>query len=250
LAAGPDAILKAGFRPEAVLCNGVGLHNHPVTEHTLALVLAAARSLPEMFTAQQQGVWDRSLGDIEPIRAEPKFTTLRNARVLIWGYGTIARTLAPVLQQLGATVTGVATTGRDENGVRVIASEDIDTELAHTDVVIMLLPNLPETHDVMHLERMRLLPKHAWIINVGRGNSLNETDLDQALREGVIAGAAIDVAKQEPLPADSPLWNTPRLIITPHAAGGRPVDPEKLIEKNLAKFLAGETLDNLVERKA
>src|SRR5690606_31189074 len=99
-------------------------------------------------------VWNHELGGIEPVRSEPQFTTLRNARVLIWGYGTIARTLTPVLQQLGATVTGAATRARDDHGIRVVASTDIDAELATTDVLIMLLPSFPETDNVMNLTRM------------------------------------------------------------------------------------------------
>ncbi|MGB3414643.1 MAG: NAD(P)-dependent oxidoreductase [Microbacteriaceae bacterium] len=250
LAAGPDAILKAGFVPEAILTNGVGLHNSPVTEHALALLLAASRSLPAAAASQAKAEWNHAIGGLEDINAPKRLSSIRGSHIVIWGYGSIARTLTAVLQQLGATVSGVASRARTEGEVKVVATNEIDGLLPNTDALIMLLPSTPETDNVLDRRRMQLLPKHAWVINVGRGNSINEVDLDAALRAGDFAGAAIDVTKIEPLPADSPLWKTPNLIITPHAAGGRPVEPELLIQENLKKLLLNQPMENVVTRKS
>ena len=96
--------------------------------------------------------------------------------------------------------------------------------------------------------RLSLLPPHAWAINVGRGSSVDEAALNEALRAGRIGGAALDVFGAEPLPDTSPLWDAPNLILSPHAAGGRPQGAERLIAENLRRFLAGQPLQNIAER--
>jgi len=93
-----------------------------------------------------------------------------------------------------------------------------------------------------------LLPPHAWVVNVGRGATLDEAALLDALRADRLGGAALDVFETEPLPADSPLWDEPRVLISPHAAGGRPVGAGELITANLTAFLAGTELRNVVAR--
>src|SRR3954464_2092831 len=108
LAAGPDAVLAAGFPDGVVITAGIGLHDRPVTEHALALVLALVRRLPAAGRAQAEHRWARALGGVQPLHAPGRVTTLLDARVLIWGFGNIGQTLAPFLQQLGARVRGVA----------------------------------------------------------------------------------------------------------------------------------------------
>ncbi len=93
-----------------------------------------------------------------------------------------------------------------------------------------------------------LLPEHAVVVNVGRGSVLDEAALLSAVRAGSIAGAALDVFAQEPLPADSPLWDEPRILITPHAAGGRPIGAGELVTANVLAFLSGGELRNVVPR--
>ncbi|MEE6272495.1 phosphoglycerate dehydrogenase [Georgenia sp. MJ206] len=248
LSAGPDAVVAAGFADDVVITSGVGLHDLPVTEHALALMLALLRRLPAAAAAQVEHRWAAELGGRQELRPEGAVTSLIGTNVLIWGFGSIGQTLAPVLEALGAEVRGVARSAGERGGFDVVAETDIDGELAATDVLVMILPATPETERVLDAARLAALPEHALVVNVGRGTTVDEDALVAALTEGSIGGAAIDVTAVEPLPADSPLWDAPNLIITPHAAGGRPVNSGELIAHNAAALLAGEPLRNVVER--
>lgn len=248
LAAGPDAVLAAGFPDDVVVTSGSGLHDRPVTEHALALVLALVRRLPQAARAQAEHRWDDELGGLQPLHPEGKVTTLLEARVLIWGFGAIGQTLAPLLAQLGADVRGVARTAGERSGFPVVAEAELGQELGRTDVLIMILPSTPETRHALDAGRLAALPRHALVVNVGRGSTVDEAALAAALTEGGLAGAALDVTETEPLPADSPLWDVPRLVLTPHAAGGRPVGADALISGNLTALLDGAELRNVVER--
>lgn len=248
LAAGPDAVLAAGFADDVVVTSGVGLHNATVTEHALALTLSLVRRVPAALTAQAEHRWADELGGLQPLRPEGAVTSLIGARVLLWGFGGIAQTLAPVLTALGATVRGAARSAGTRAGFDVVAEDNLDGELAATDVLVMILPATPATEKALDAARLAALPAHAYVVNVGRGATVDEDALLAALTEGRIAGAAIDVTAVEPLPAESPLWDAPNLLITPHGAGGRPVNADALIEANVAAFLAGRELVNVVER--
>jgi phosphoglycerate dehydrogenase-like enzyme len=166
--------------------------------------------------------------------------------VLIWGYGSIAKTLTPYLAALGANVRGIARSQGVRNGVEVYAEDKLPELLPETDALVMILPGSDSTNNALNAERLKLLPKHAWVVNVGRGVSVDEDALADALEKGEIAGAALDVFKEEPLPESSRLWKTPNLIISPHAAGGRPQGCEGLIADNLRRFLAGQQLKNVI----
>jgi len=247
LAAGPDAVLAAGFRDDVVITSGSGLHDRPVTEHALALVLALVRRLPAAARAHAKNRWADELGGLQPLHPEGAVTTLLGARVLIWGFGAIGQTVAPLLDQLGAQVRGVARSSGERSGFAVIAEDDLHQELGRTDVLLMILPSTPATAQALNAERLAALPAHAYVVNVGRGSTVDESALVAALSDGRIAGAALDVTSTEPLPADSPLWDAPNLLLTPHAAGGRPVGADELISANLAALLAGRDLRNVVQ---
>ena len=248
LAAGPDSVLAAGFPDDVVITSGSGLHDRPVTEHALALVLALVRRLPAAARAQTEHRWADEIGGLQPLHPEGAVTTLLGARVLIWGFGAIGQTVAPLLAQLGAEVRGVARSSGERSGFAVVAEDDLLQELGQTDVLVMILPSTPATAQALDAERLAALPAHAYVVNVGRGSTVDEPALVAALSEGRIAGAALDVTSTEPLPADSPLWDAPDLVLTPHAAGGRPVGADELISANLAALLAGRDLRNVVER--
>jgi phosphoglycerate dehydrogenase-like enzyme len=245
--AGSDNAARAGFDSGVVIASGRGLHDRPVAEHTLALVLAAARRLHRAFAAQRDHEWATDIGGLQPEPSPGVFSTLRGARITLWGFGSIARTLEPHLTALGATVTGVARTPRQEGHVTVIDEAHLLDELPQTDVLIMILPSTPATRDALDAETLAALPTHAWVVNVGRGDAVDEPALMDALRSGRLAGAALDVTSTEPLPADSPLWDTPNLIITPHAAGGRPLGGLDLLAENLDALQAGRPLRNVVQ---
>lgn len=248
LAAGPDAVLGAGFPDDVVVTAGTGLHDRPVTEHALALILALVRRLPAAATAQREHRWADELGGLQPLHPDGAVTTVLGARVLIWGFGHIAQNLAPLLRQLGARVRGVGRSSGERSGFPVVAEQDVESELGRTDVLVMILPSTAATRNALDAARLAALPAHALVVNVGRGSTVDEPALVAALDEGRIAGAALDVTDVEPLPADSPLWEARNLVLTPHAAGGRPVGADELISANLAALLAGEGLRNVVQR--
>lgn len=233
LAAGPDQVAKAGFGNEVVICSGIGLHDRTVSEHTLALTLALVRSLPELGELQKRHVWSRELGGPQELHPAGPVTTLLDAQVTIWGFGSIGASVAGLFEALGAKVSGIARSTGQRHGYNVVATEEKDELLARTDVLVMILPNSEATQGALDAEVLATLPDTAYVVNVGRGPTVDETALIQALTDGGIAGAAIDVTSQEPLPEGDPLWDAPNLIITPHSAGGRPVGAEELIGHNL-----------------
>ncbi|EXJ85635.1 hypothetical protein A1O1_06001 [Capronia coronata CBS 617.96] len=247
LAAGPNDILNAGFDTSKVtITTGSGLHDRTVSEHTLGLLLNAARRFYEMRDYQLQNKWPGHLGGPQPDRPKNAFTTLRDANVLIWGFGNIAKALAPHLTALGAVVRGVARHPGVRNGIEVYSEDKLPELLPSTDALVMILPGSESTRNALNAERLKLLPSHAWVVNVGRGTSVDEAALVEALKKGEIGGAALDVFVKEPLPEDSPLWSAPNVIVSPHAAGGRPQDAEVLIADNLRRFLAGQALKNVI----
>ncbi|KAL2152837.1 hypothetical protein VTH82DRAFT_3992 [Thermothelomyces myriococcoides] len=245
LAAGPNDVLAAGFdRSQVQVTTGSGLHDRTVAEHALGLLLNAARRFYEMRDWQLQGKWPGHLGGPQPDREPGTFRTLRDARVLIWGYGNIARTLAPLLTALGAVVRGVARSPGVRGGVEVFGEDSLPRLLPETDALVMILPGDASTRHALNRDRLSLLPNHAWVVNVGRGSSVDEDALYDALQNDQIGGAALDVFEQEPLPEGNKLYGAKNLILSPHAAGGRPQGAEELIVDNLRRFLAQQELRN------
>ncbi|KAJ4175214.1 hypothetical protein NW754_005634 [Fusarium falciforme] len=247
LAAGPNDVLSAGFDTSKItVTTGSGLHDRTVAEHALGLLLNAARRFYEMRDYQLQGKWPGHLGGPQPDRPAGAFTTLRDARVLIWGFGNIAKTLTPHLLGLGAEVRGIARRRGVRDGIEVYGEDSLAELLPETDALVMILPGSDSTRHALNAERLKLLPKHAWVVNVGRGTSIDEDALVDALEKGEIGGAALDVFETEPLPEPSRLWKAPNVIVSPHAAGGRPQDSEGLIADNLRRFRAGQDLKNII----
>jgi phosphoglycerate dehydrogenase-like enzyme len=248
LAAGPDDVLAADFPPGVRITTGRSLHSDTVAEHTLALILAGLRGLNLLIAAQPEHTWRGDLGGARVEGADGRVETLHGANVLIWGFGSIAERLAPLLTTLGARVTGVARRAGTRAGYPVIAADGLPEALPDTDVLVMILPNAPDTQNALNAELLALLPSRAWVVNVGRGAIVDEDALVDALRAGSITGAALDVFRTEPLPADSPLWELPNVIITPHTAGGRPRGAADLVAANLEAYRAGGRLTNEINR--
>lgn len=245
LSAGTDGFLKAGIPQGAILTSGRGLHDRTVSEHTVAILLSLIRQLPQAYRDQQLHHWDDKRGP-KPLHSADRVSTLIDSRVLIWGFGSIGQQLAKILTTFGAEVRGVAQSAGVRAGFPVVASDDIRGELPDTDILVMILPSTPSTQGVLNAELLSLLPASSLICNVGRGVTVNEPDLISALYDGSIAGAALDVFAEEPLPADSPLWDAPNCVITSHVAGFRADGGSELVESNLKALLAGRQLRNVV----
>ncbi|GAA1487771.1 NAD(P)-dependent oxidoreductase [Brachybacterium sacelli] len=239
LSAGIDGILAAGFREDVVIAAGAGLHSLTVSEHALALLLSLLRRLPEAREAQSRHEWSTELGGLQPLHPEGRITTLIGAKVLIWGFGQIGRTLAPTLTALGAEVRGVARSAGTRDGYEVIAEDDVLGALGEVDVLIDILPATEQTAGAVGREVLAALPDHAVLVNVGRGATVDQVALREALEAGTLGSAGLDVTDPEPLPAEDPLWDAPRLLITPHGAGGRPVGADERISTNVRALVEG-----------
>lgn len=246
LASGADVVLGAGFDPDIRICSGRSLHDGPVAEHALALILSAVRRLDRLRDAQRDHEWDEGFIEAQSAATTRAWYTLAGARVTIWGFGSIAATLAPILRQLGAEVRGIARTAGIRSGFEVHADADAESLLADTDVLVSLLPASDDTRDLFDSAVFAALKRGAVFVNVGRGATVDEAALIGALESGQLRAAAVDVTKTEPLPASDPLWDAPNLLITPHVAGNRPVGASALVDTNLARLLAGDELVNQV----
>lgn len=243
LMAGPDAVLAAGFRDEAVICSGIGLHDRTVTEHSVALILALLRKVPTLVAAKERHEWTWEISGRQELHTKP-VTTLIDTNVTIWGFGSIGQRLAGVLESFGARVRGVARSAGERGGFEVVTEAQLPEVLAETDLLVMILPDTEATTKALDTERLGQLPEHAYVVNVGRGRTVDEEALVAALAEGRIAGAAVDVMWREPLPDDDPLWDAPNLLISPHAAGGRPIGADELVTQQVRALVAGEELRN------
>jgi phosphoglycerate dehydrogenase-like enzyme len=232
LSAGPDVALRAGFGPDVVISSGQTLHDDTVTEHALALILATVRRIDVSLAAQREHHWAKEIAFAQADPGTEREYTLDGARVTVWGFGSIALRLSPLLTALGAQVTGVASRAGERSGYPVVGPDGLDALLAETDLLVSLLPAVPATRHILDARLLSLLPPSARFVNVGRGATVDEAALIDALRSGRLAGAALDVMETEPLPEDSPLWDVRNLILTPHVAGGRP--------RGAARFLADQ----------
>lgn len=245
LASGTDAVLAAGFPDSVKICSGRSLHDGPVAEHTLAILFACIRRLDLLQLAQQHQTWDMEYAQRQAHPETAPDYTLSGAKVLIWGFGSIAAKLAPPLTMLGAEVTGVASTSGERNGYAVVTDKQARELLTVTDIVISLLPASAGTENLFNSDFFTQMRKGSVFVNVGRGSTVDESDLISALKDETLRVAAIDVAKDEPLPSTSPLWTTDNLIITPHVAGNRPQSAMELITRNIEALRQGAPLENL-----
>lgn len=211
---------------------GKGVYAEPVAEHALALTLAGLRHLVGYAGASS---WGRPVG-----------RNLLGARVTVLGGGEITTSYLRLLAPFGCRVTVVTKHPRPIDGAAEVRSADeLHDALAGADVVVLALALTPETEHVIDAAALACLPSHAWLVNVARGRHVDTDALVDALRDGRLGGAALDVTDPEPLPDDHPLWSLDRVIVTPHTANtpemGRPLLTRRVTE-NVRRFAAGEPL--------
>lgn len=245
--AGADAYCKAGILPEdVVLTNATGAYGLALSEHLLAQLLAMMKKLYPYYDNQREGIW----------RDEGQVTSIEEATVLILGIGDIGRAFARRVKALGAYVIGVRRReGAKPVGIDEIGTMDhLDSLLARADVIVSVLPGTAATTGLFNKERFAAMKKGAYFLNIGRGNAVVTDDLMEAMKEGRLAGAALDVTDPEPLPGEHPLWHAPNVYITPHISGDDHLSAtqDKIVQiaaRNLAAFLQGAPLENLVSRE-
>ena len=242
-AAGLDhCLVPSVIASDIPVSSASGVLAKQVADQTFALLAGILRSLPAFFDAKQKREFLRL-----PTR------DLYGARVGIVGLGGNGRVLARILKAFETTI--VATDWFPDQACEhvdeLLPADALDEMLPRVDVLILTAPLNEHTRGMIDERRLRMLPQDAVLINVARGPLVVETDLAKALQSGHLWGAALDVTEEEPLPKDSPLWEIPNLIITPHVGGQRASridDMTNLFCENLRRFQAGEPLINRVEK--
>ena len=250
----PQAAPPAGwYYPEliahsAVVTNFREIFNDHIGAHIMAFILAFARGLHRYLPQQLNREWRPAPHDTGVIH-------LPEATALIVGVGGIGAETARLAAAFGMHVLGVDSRRREPPpGVTELYQEDaLNSLLPRADFVVLTVPHTPSTEGFMNRARFKRMKRSAFFINIGRGMTTRLGDLVAALNAGEIAGAALDVFEQEPLPSDHPLWTTPGVLITPHTAGYGPYLDERrydILSDNCRRFLAGQPLRNVVDKSS
>lgn len=232
---------------DIILTNTRGAHGPSIGEHTFALLFALTRHIPESVQAQKAHHWART----ELYR---KSNEIWGRTMGIVGYGAIGRAVAQ--RARGFDMDVIAVDPHPEAGAAFVhetwGMERLPDLLAQSDVVVVSAPLTNESYHLLDAATLGKMKPTAYLIVVSRGGIVDENALAEALREGRLAGAGLDVTESEPLPAESPLWDAPNLIITPHTAGDSTEKERRCVEilkENLRRYAHGETLLNLVDKR-
>ena len=246
--AGIEAFLRTGIfdSGEVLLTNSSGAYGRAISEYVIMAALMLVKRMPRYREVIDERGWTHSL----PIRS------VAGSRVVVAGTGDLGSSIAERFRALGASsIIGFNRSGREAGGFdRTFSVSHIDEYLPHTDILVLCMPGTPDTEGLLDAGRIALLPESAYVINVGRGSAIDQDALIEALNEGRLAGAALDVVYPEPLPADHPLWTARNCIVTPHMSGdmGLQYTIDKTVEifiTNLKKYAAGKDLANRVSVK-
>jgi phosphoglycerate dehydrogenase-like enzyme len=240
---GYDRIEEFGAARGIAITNAADAYAPTVAEHAVTLLLALMRRIPDVVRTTDAGRWETSV--IGRIR------TLNEAHVAVVGFGNIGQAIASRLRALGATVAAVTRRGSPhplaDESVRVA---DLLGLLPRCDGIVLACPLTPQTRGLIDAAALAALPPHAVLVNIARGPIVDHPALTEALFAGRLGGAGLDVTDPEPLPQGDPLWATPNLIVSPHAAGYGGDVPGKrataIVERNLLRYRAGQPLDALV----
>jgi phosphoglycerate dehydrogenase-like enzyme len=242
IGAGTDQFDRGKLTERGIrLASAQGVNARAVSEHAMALILAMARKLPEARDNQARHFWRGMVSDIAQREDELSGKTL-----LIIGLGGIGSRLAQLAKTFGLRVIGIkrnpAMGGEAADSAHGLT--DLKTLLPQADFVVLTCPLNKETEKVIDADAFSRMKKSAYLVNVARGRCVDELALIQALQDRTIAGAAIDVAVEEPLPALSPLWGLSNLLITPHIAGETQKYEDNVLDilvENLNRLWRGES---------
>jgi D-3-phosphoglycerate dehydrogenase len=243
-AAGLDhCLVPSVVESDIIVTSASGVLADQVADHMLALLTGVLRSLPAFFRAQQKREFIR-----RPTR------DLHRSRIGIIGLGRNGRRMAEVLSAFHTTIlaTDWFPVHKPPHVAELLPAAAIDEILPRVDVLILAAPLTEHTRGMINARRLALLPPGAILINVARGPLVVEDDLIAALESGQVGGAGLDVTEVEPLPPESRLWDLPNVIITPHVGGQaatRIDDMTNFFCENLRRYLAGEPLRNLVDKR-
>jgi phosphoglycerate dehydrogenase-like enzyme len=224
-----------------MLCNASGLHGPKGGEFGLAGMLLLNHGIQRMIASQKRRAW------------EPFFTTpIEGKTVVIAGAGALGQAVAKQAKRHAMSTIGINTTGKAAPGFdRMVKAKDMMKVLPKADFLVVTLPITPGTENLIDRKAIAALPAHCGIVNLGRARVMDYAAMAERLRAGTLAGAVLDVFDPEPLPKDSPLWDVPNLVVTPHCGVD---DGEVYVERgldifadNLKRWLSGRKLNNLVD---
>ncbi len=243
ISAGVDHLLSPTLREsDVVLTNASGVFDIPIAETVLAYMLAVVKRLPEFLDQQKDHRW--------------KTLDLRELHGLtlgIVGLGSIGSQVARLCRPFGMRILGLRRNPRPSPVAdEVLPHTRLHDLLGRSDFVLISIPLTDETRGLIGREELAAIKPDGWLINIARGQIVDQEALIEALREGSIGGACLDALAQEPLPEDSPLWDFPNVIITPHNSWSSPHIQEREIElflENLRRYVAGEPLLNVVDKE-
>ena len=220
-----------------------GTHREAMPENIIGALLYVAKPYAAAVENQKHRKWVHST-------AQP----LTGKTLGILGLGAIGRDVARIAAALGLRVIGTRRRPQPvANVAEVLPAERTPEVLAQSDFLLLLLPATPQTDNLMNAERLRRMKPGAWLLNFGRGHLIEDDDLIAAVKAKGIAGAVLDVYRQEPLPADHPFWTTEGIIVLPHIGGPHPQRDRfvaRLFADNLGRFLDGKPLEEVVDRQA
>jgi phosphoglycerate dehydrogenase-like enzyme len=237
-------LFPALVESDVILTNARGVAEHPIAESVVGFIVALAKDFPRMLDDQRTHVW----GDRDSERVAGK-------RLLVVGPGPIGREIGRACGVgLGMDVEAIGRNARAGDDVfeRVGGPSDLHPALGRADYVVDAMPLSAETHHLFDARAFAAMRPSARFLNVGRGATVDEPALIEALRRGVIAGAALDVFEEEPLPQDSPLWDLPGVIVCPHMSGnveGWESDFAAVFYDNVGRWVRGESLLNIVDKR-
>lgn len=240
IGAGVDQFPRSQLAERRIrLASAQGVNAQAVSEHAMALALAMARKLPEACRNQANKVWRGMIGDLTHREDE-----LGGKTLLIVGLGGIGGRLARLARAFDMHVIGIRKHPAACKDLEVHGTDALHRLLPKADFVVLTIPLTAETEKLIDAQALHCMQPTSYLINVARGRVIDEAALVTALRERRIAGAGIDVTVEEPLPSDSPLWDLPNVLITPHTAGEtRRYEDNVLaiLEENLERLWRGET---------
>ena len=232
-----------------VLTSARGIRARSIAEHVLGVTIALARLLPATLRAQAAHRWAQE-------ELETQARTLRGQRMGIVGLGAIGVEVVKVAAPFGFRISAIRRRGGEPvpEGVETVWTPDrLPDLLAHSDVVVLAAPHTPETKRLIGREQIARMKRGALLVNVARGKLIDDEAVIEALRDGRLGGAALDVFSQEPLDPASPYWDLPNVIVTPHTSGAMQdywTPLVALFSENLRRFDKGEPLLNVVDKVA
>lgn len=226
---------------KVLLTNGAGLYAQPIAEHVVMCMLAARLNLHGLFRAQAAAAWEPEVeSDNE----------LSGSVALILGYGELGRAIATRLTALGVTVLAARRSGPIPEIDGIVPANDWHERLPDVDFLILTLPSTHETHGIIGPAELSAMKRGAWLVNVARGNLVDEPALVESLSGEHLGGAVLDAFVEEPLPPDHRLWQLENVIISPHSSWRSSRLGERqlaLFNDNLTRFLGGSALRNIVD---